>query len=27
VMVHKDSPVKSFADLNGHAVSVKPGSI
>jgi len=27
IMVHKDSPVKTFADLNGHAVSVKPGSI
>ena len=27
VMVHRDSPVKSFADLNGHAVSVRPGSI
>ena len=27
VMVHADSPVKSFADLNGHAVAVKPGSI
>ena len=27
VMVHKDSPVQSFADLNGHAVSVRPGSI
>lgn len=27
IMVHKDSPVHSFADLNGHAVSVKPGSI
>ncbi len=27
IMVHKDSPVHSFADLNGHAVSVRPGSI
>jgi NitT/TauT family transport system substrate-binding protein len=27
VMVHADSPVKSFADLNGHAIAVKPGSI
>ncbi len=27
VMVHKDSPVKTFADLNGHAVAVRPGSI
>ena len=27
VMVHRGSPVKSFADLNGHAVSVRPGSI
>jgi NitT/TauT family transport system substrate-binding protein len=27
LMVHKDSPVHSFADLNGHAVSVRPGSI
>jgi len=27
VMVHKDSPVHSFADLNGHSIAVKPGSI
>lgn len=27
VMVHKDSPVQSFADLNGRTVAVKPGSI
>ena len=27
VMVHKDSPVNTFADLNGHAVAVRPGSI
>jgi NitT/TauT family transport system substrate-binding protein len=27
IMVHKDSPVRTFADLNGHAVAVKPGSI
>jgi NitT/TauT family transport system substrate-binding protein len=27
VMLHQDSPVKSFADLNGHAIAVKPGSI
>lgn len=27
VMVHENSPVKSFADLNGHAISVRPGSI
>jgi len=27
IMVHKDSPVHSFADLNGHAVAVKTGSI
>jgi NitT/TauT family transport system substrate-binding protein len=25
IMVHKDSPVHSFADLNGHIVSIKPG--
>jgi NitT/TauT family transport system substrate-binding protein len=27
VMLHKDSPVKSFADLNGHSIAVKAGSI
>lgn len=27
VMVHENSPVHSFADLNGHSVAVKPGSI
>ncbi len=27
VMVHADSAVKAFADLNGHAIAVKPGSI
>jgi len=27
VMLHKDSPVQDFADLNGHAIAVKPGSI
>ena len=26
IMVRKDSPVHSFADLNGHTVAVKPGS-
>ena len=25
IMLHKDSPVHSFADLNGHTVSIKPG--
>jgi NitT/TauT family transport system substrate-binding protein len=27
IMLHKDSPVQTFADLNGHAIAVKPGSI
>jgi NitT/TauT family transport system substrate-binding protein len=27
VMVHEDSPVHNFSDLNGHAMAVKPGSI
>jgi NitT/TauT family transport system substrate-binding protein len=27
VMVHANSPVHTFADLNGHTVAVKPGSI
>ncbi len=27
IMVHKESPVHSFADLNGRTVAVKPGSI
>lgn len=27
IMLHKNSPVQSFADLNGYAVAVKPGSI
>ena len=27
VMVHADSPVRTFADLNGRTVAVKPGSI
>ena len=27
VMLHAESPVKSFAELNGHAMAVKPGSI
>ncbi len=26
IMVHKDSPIHSFADLNGHTVAVKLGS-
>jgi len=26
IMVRKDSPVKSFADLNGHTVAIKTGS-
>lgn len=26
LMVHQDSPVKSFADLEGHTIAVKPGS-
>ena len=26
IMVRKDSPIHSFADLNGHTVAVKPGS-
>jgi NitT/TauT family transport system substrate-binding protein len=26
VMVHADSPVKTWADLNGHAVALRPGS-
>lgn len=26
VMVHKDSPIHSFADLNGHTVAIKTGS-
>ncbi len=26
IMVRKDSPVKTFADLNGHTISVQPGS-
>ena len=26
VMVRKDSPIKSFADLNGHSVAIKTGS-
>lgn len=26
IMVHQDSPIHSFADLNGHTVAVKPGS-
>src|SRR5277367_4573924 len=26
IMVHADSPVHSFADLEGHTVAVKPGS-
>ncbi len=25
IMLHKDSPVHSFADLNGHTIAVKPG--
>jgi NitT/TauT family transport system substrate-binding protein len=25
IMVHKDSPIRSFPDLNGHTVSIKPG--
>jgi NitT/TauT family transport system substrate-binding protein len=25
IMLHKDSPVRSFADLDGHTVSIKPG--
>lgn len=27
IMVHKDSPVHTFVDLNGHTVAVKAGSI
>jgi NitT/TauT family transport system substrate-binding protein len=27
IMLHQDSPVKTFADLNGHTIAVKPGSI
>ena len=27
VMVHESSTVRSFADLNGHTIAVKPGSI
>jgi NitT/TauT family transport system substrate-binding protein len=27
IMLHKNSPVQSFADLNGHTIAVKPGSI
>jgi len=27
VMVHEASPVHTFADLNGHSIAVKPGSI
>jgi NitT/TauT family transport system substrate-binding protein len=27
VMLHEDSSVQNFADLNGHAIAVKPGSI
>ncbi|HEY0758803.1 MAG TPA: ABC transporter substrate-binding protein [Acidisarcina sp.] len=26
IMVHTQSPVKNFADLNGHAIAIKPGS-
>jgi NitT/TauT family transport system substrate-binding protein len=26
IMVHKDSPVHSFADLEGHAIAVQPGA-
>jgi NitT/TauT family transport system substrate-binding protein len=26
VMVHAESPVHSFADLNGHAIAIRPGS-
>ncbi len=25
IMVRKDSPIRSFADLNGHTVAVRPG--
>jgi NitT/TauT family transport system substrate-binding protein len=25
IMVHKDSPVRSFPDLDGHTISIKPG--
>ncbi len=27
VMVHAESPVQTFADLNGHSIAVQPGSI
>lgn len=27
IMVHEDAPVKTFADLEGHTIAVKPGSI
>ena len=26
IMVRKDSPIHSFADLNGHTVAIKTGS-
>src|SRR6202167_4094945 len=26
IMVRKDSPIRTFADLNGHTVAIKPGS-
>ena len=27
IMLHKNSPIQSFSDLNGHTIAVKPGSI
>ncbi|HWW23869.1 MAG TPA: ABC transporter substrate-binding protein [Edaphobacter sp.] len=27
IMLHKESPIQNFADLNGHSIAVKPGSI
>lgn len=27
IMLHQDSPIHSFADLNGHSIAVRPGSI
>jgi NitT/TauT family transport system substrate-binding protein len=27
IMLHKDSPIQSFSDLNGHTIAAKPGSI
>ena len=27
IMLHQDSPIHNFADLNGHSIAVRPGSI